>query len=85
MLWYVILKHLEVLPFFVLVNLSISSICSTIPVHVPCQFKEVVLHDALWDPEGNVFEHGRELAVGIELGNLSLLELGVELLVLRPE
>ena len=47
--------------------------------------KEIVLDIILGKPEGNVLKDGRVLRVGLKLGNLSLLELGVESLVIGPE
>lgn len=47
--------------------------------------EEVVLNVILGEPKRNVLKNRRELRVGLKLGNLPLLELGVESLVIGPE
>ena len=47
--------------------------------------EELILIEALWDPEGDVLVAGGEPGVRFELGDLPLLELADESCILTPE
>ena len=58
---------------------------SQVATHLTHQLKEVVFAEVLSHPERHVLVAGRELGVGLELGNLPGLKLFQEPRVCRPE
>ena len=58
---------------------------SEVPRDMPNNLEEVVLVERVRDPEGDILVAGRELTVGLELGDLSRRKLVDEPRVLTPE